>query len=102
MKLKWTLPALDDLESLREYIEKDSELYATSFIEKILNSVDKLQNFPEIGRKVPEANDPNIRELLFQNYRIIYRIHQDVVQIITVIHGSRDINKRPLKTWEII
>ncbi len=102
MKIKWTVPAVDDLESIRDYIGKDSEIYATSFIEKILKSVDILENFPEIGRKVPEANDPNIRELIFQNYRIMYRIHHDAVQIIAVIRGSRDINKWPLKPWEII
>lgn len=102
MKIKWTIPAVNDLESIREYIGKDSEVYATSFIEKILNAVDMLENYPEIGHKVAEANDPNIRELIFQNYRIMYRILHDVVQIIGVIRGSRDINKWPLKPWEII
>ena len=61
-----------------------------------------LEKFPEIGRKVPETDDPNIRELIFQNYRIIYRIFNDVVQIIAVIRGSRDITKWPLKPWEMI
>lgn len=102
MKVKWSLPAVDDLESIYEYIGRDSELYATSFVEKIFYSVEKLKDFPEIGRIIPETNDPNMRELIFQNYRIMYRIFQDTIQIIAVIRGSRDITKWPLKPWEII
>jgi len=102
MKIKWTIPAFDDLESIREYIGRDSEVYATSFIEKVLQAVEVLEEFPKIGRKVPEVNDPIIRELIFRNYRIMYRIHHDAVQIIAVVHGSRDINNLPQKPWEII
>ena len=65
MKIKWTEPAVNDLESISNYIGRDSEINAASFIEKILKAVEKLENFPKIGRKVPEANDPNIRELIF-------------------------------------
>lgn len=102
MTIKWTIPALDDLESIHEYIGRDSEVYAVSFIEKIFKAVEMLEKFPKMGREVPEANDSNIRELIFQNYRIIYRIHHDTVQIIAVIRGSRDITKWPTKPWEII
>ena len=102
MKIKWTLPAVDDLEAIREYIGRDSEFYASSFIEKILHTVDMLEKFPELGRNVPEANNPNIREVIFQNYRIMYRILGDTIQIIAVIRGSRDITRWPLKPWEII
>ncbi len=102
MKIIWTEPAVDDLEAIHNYIEKDSEIYAISFIEKIFDAIDKLADFPKIGRKVPEANNPDVREILFQNYRIIYRIHHDSIQIIAVIHGSRDINKWRQKPWEII
>jgi len=74
MKVEWTKPAVNDLDSIHEFIGRDSKLYADSFIEKILNTVDKLEDFPEIGRKVPEANDPDTRELIFQNYRIFTEI----------------------------
>ena len=85
MKIKWSVPAVDDLESIRDYIARDSTLYASSFIEKILKIIDMLEEFPKIGREVPEADDPNIRELLFQNYRIMYRVLHDAIQIIAVI-----------------
>jgi addiction module RelE/StbE family toxin len=102
MKIIWTLPAVYDLESIRDYIARDSEFYATSFIEKIISSMEKLIDFPKIGRVIPEASNHNLRELIFQNYRIMYRIYHDTIQIIAIIRGSRDMTKWPLKPWEII
>ena len=102
MKILWTEPAVKDIEAIRDYIARDSELYAASFIEKILFSVDTLVNLPDIGRKVPEADNPNIRELLFQKYRIVYRTLKEIVQILAVVHGSRDLSSASVKPWEII
>ena len=73
MKIEWTEPAISDLDSIRDYIARDSEYYADIFIEKIITAVENLEEFPEIGRIVPEAEERNIREILFHNYRIIYR-----------------------------
>ena len=61
MKVLWTLPAVNDLESIQNFIAKDSELYATSFIEKILYSVEKLDKFPfkqlqNLQKIIEEAN----------------------------------------------
>jgi toxin ParE1/3/4 len=76
-------------------------LYAAGFVEKVLAAVDKLELFPELGRRVPETNETNVRELLFQNYRIVYRIHRGTVQILTIIHGSREIGLLPVRPWDI-
>ena len=100
MKISWTEPALSDLENLHDYIKKDSEFYAKSFIEKIVNYVEYLSANPELGRQVPEANQTNIREIIFQNYRIIYQILNNNIQILTIIHSSRDIERMDLKPWE--
>jgi len=102
MKIFWTLPSINDLESIRDYIARDSEVYAINFVEKIIMAVEKLSLLPELGRMVLEADDPNVRELIFQNYRIIYRIHEKAIQIIAVIHGARDIGTFPIKPWEIV
>jgi plasmid stabilization system protein ParE len=45
--------------------------------------------FPELGRVVPEYQRPDIRELVFQNYRIVYRVKTDCVEIAAVVHGAR-------------
>jgi len=42
MKILWTLPSLEDVESIREYIARDSEVYATAFVEKIVLAVERL------------------------------------------------------------
>ena len=102
MRIKWTKPAVDDLQALRNYIARDSEYYAAAFIEKILNAVDRLGDFSEMGRVVPEANDENIREIIFQNFRIIYRTIPHAVQILAIIRGSRDLQNFQKKPWELL
>ena len=102
MKVLWSAPAVEDLESIRDYIAKDSDYHANSFVEKIIYAVEKLDNFPMLGRVIPEVNNPKLRELIFQNFRIMYRIHLDTIQVIAIIRGSRDLNNWPVKPWEII
>jgi plasmid stabilization system protein ParE len=102
MRLQWTLSALDDLNSIREFIARDSNIYADSFIDKIFVAVENLQLFPEIGRQVSETNNPKIRELIFQNYRIIYRLQKEDIQILAAVHGSRDIKNVSIKPWDIV
>ena len=102
MKIEWTEPALLDLESIRDYIRRDSEYYATRFSEKVIEAVESLQKFPKIGRNVPEAEEGNIRELLLYNYRIIYRVETDRILVLMIIHGARDLSQRRTKPWDII
>ncbi|MGQ4874619.1 MAG: type II toxin-antitoxin system RelE/ParE family toxin [Promethearchaeia archaeon] len=92
VKIEWSAKAEDDLNEIIEYIAQDSIEFAISFYEQIKEKVENLIRFPRIGRKVPEYNDPNIRELIFKNYRLIYKIIDDKIQIIRLIHGSRNLN----------
>ena len=55
MRVKWTEPALEDLAGIQAYIAKDSPYYAKQFIERIFEAAEALEDFPELGRKVPEA-----------------------------------------------
>ena len=71
-------------------------------MEKIFKAVETLTEHPQIGRKVPEADREDIRELIFQNYRIIYRIKPEHVYIVTVLHGSRDLGGQAAKPWEVV
>jgi len=77
MKIEWTKPVLLDLESIRDYIRRDSKYYATRFAERIIEAVESLKKFPEMGRSFPEAEQENVRELLFYNYRIMYRVETE-------------------------
>ena len=89
VQIEWTERSLEDLNEIHDYIARDSKSYANLFIKKIYNAVQKLSEFPNMGRIVPELNIPSIRELIYQNYRIVYRIIDGIVEIITVFHGSR-------------
>ncbi len=101
MTILWTEPSLNDLKALRDYIAKDSETYAAGFIESLLSAVDRLREFPRLGRVVPEAHRPDIRELIFRGYRIIYRLDQTAIQILAVTHGCRDFSGMSSKPWEV-
>jgi len=102
MAIEWSARARTDLRELQTYIAQDSPHYARRFVEKIFKAVESLTEHPQIGRKVPEADREDIRELIFQNYRIIYRIKPEHVYIVTVLHGSRDLGGQAVKPWEVV
>ena len=101
MKLVWTDPSIEDLRSIRDYIARDSEYYAVDLVRDMISSVERLLRFPRLGRVVPEAQDENIRELLFQNYRIIYRLTGERIEILGIVHGSRKLTQGRTPPWEI-
>lgn len=100
MKLVWSQRARTDVQHLRDYIAQDSPFYARQFIERLLKRIDALPDFPHRGRVVPEAEREDIREIIHQGYRIIYRTTPDHLLIITVLHGSRDVAGQEKKPWE--
>lgn len=102
MKIEWTELSISDLQHIRDYIAKDSEYFAARFVEKIIYRIDMLPDFPKMGRIVIEADDKAIRELIYQKYRIIYRVEKERILILAIIHGSRDLSITETKPWEII
>ena len=101
MKIVWTEPAVEDLRELHAYIARDSEMYATGFVERIILAAELLAENPKVGRVVPETNDESVRELLFQRYRIIYRVTNDCIELLSVIHGARDLGELKAAPWEV-
>ncbi|MEM1177969.1 MAG: type II toxin-antitoxin system RelE/ParE family toxin [Acidobacteriota bacterium] len=100
MKIAWADPAVDDLQAVHDYIGRDSEKYASHFVARILDAVEGLRVFPHRGRQVRETPDhPDVRELLFQTYRIVYRAEEARVLVLAVVHGSRDLSR--LRPWTI-
>jgi toxin ParE1/3/4 len=85
----WSPRAIVDVDSIAEYIARDSPAYASVVVSKILAATRSLENFPDSGRIVPEFDDETIREKLVYSYRIIYRIDSSTVTITTVIHGKQ-------------
>lgn len=88
-RIRWTPQAADDLETIAAYIANDSPHYARLFVLKVISAIERLEQFPEIGRIVPESNKPFIREILLGNYRIVYRVKNALVEILTIYHSAR-------------
>ena len=88
-RIVWSRRAVQDLDTLTTYIAADSPAYAGIVLKKIVNQTRLLARFPRAGRKVPEFDDENVRELVVYSYRIIYRLKTDEALIVAVIHGKR-------------
>jgi plasmid stabilization system protein ParE len=89
MKVVWTHEALVRLLEIEEFISKDSPGRARRFVDQIIERGESLSGKPRLGRVVPEISNPNIRELIFKNHRIVYRLKSKVIEILTVFEGHR-------------
>ena len=92
-KVIWAYAAEEDLEAAASYIHRDSPVYAASFIDRALEAGRSLDEFAERGRMVPELGDSRIREIFVYSYRLVYRIEDDRISILALIHGRRDFQK---------
>ena len=88
-RVSWSPTALDDVDAIAEYINRDSPAYTRAVVNKILDTARKLEDFPNAGRVVPELDDEAIRERFVYSYRLIYRIQEHDVLIVAVVHGRR-------------
>ena len=89
LEVKWSPEGAEDLESIAEYIARDSDYYARAVVSEILSASRSLPEFPVIGRVVPEIGDENIRERFIYSYRLVYRVESARILIVAVIHGKR-------------
>ena len=90
MKLLWTREALRQLTEIEDFIAKDSAERAAQFVDEIAAHAESLlSGNPRIGRTVPEVSNPDIREVLFKKYRVVYRVNKNNVEILTVFEGRR-------------
>jgi plasmid stabilization system protein ParE len=88
-KLAWTDESLDDLRAIRDFIARDSPTAAISFLGRLVESTERLQQFPYLGSVVVELRREDVREFLVGNYRVIYRLKDDGVRVWAVYHAAR-------------
>ena len=93
MKILWTEQAVEKLEKYADYIAYDKPEAALKWAKKIQDSVENLKDFPMLGRKVPEIQRSEIRELIIGEYRVIYRLETDLISIITIYHSKQLLKK---------
>jgi len=88
-RLIWSPRAITDLEAIREHIAYDSEVYASLMVSRLVAAPNRLIEFPEMGRVVPEFGQPDMRELVIRPYRLVYRLRGEFVEVATVFHAAR-------------
>jgi toxin ParE1/3/4 len=91
MRVHWTDTAEKHLDAIYAYIALDSLEYAKRMVDRITGRSQQIADFPFSGRKVPEYDLEQIREVIEGPYRIIYLIKPDQLDIVALIHGARDV-----------
>lgn len=89
MKVVWTRNATRELRGIHDTIAQNSREYAQGMVDRNTRRTRALARFPRWGPQVPEYEDESIRELFEHPYRIIDRIHQGRIQVLSVVHGAR-------------
>jgi toxin ParE1/3/4 len=89
MKVVWSPLAVDRVSEIATYIAQENSAAAIEWIDAVFRKMKELQTFPESGRIVPETQNRTIRELIYGNYRLIYRLEEKRVSVLTVRHGKQ-------------
>ena len=88
--ITWSKPALADARAAFEYFLDQSPQYADTFLSRIESAGDSLTEFSERGRRVPELELPDVRELVVEKHRLVYLLESGHVTILRLIHGRRN------------
>ena len=91
MKIHWTDTAEGHLDAIYAYIAQDSPEYAMRMVDRLTQRSQQIAEFPFSGRRVPEYDIDQIREVIEGSFRIIYYIKPDQIDVLAVIHGAMDV-----------
>ena len=92
MEILWSQESIDCLMDIEDYIAGDDPERAASFVEEIIEQVETLlPGNPRMGRMVPEVSRPEIREIIYRRYRIVYRVDSDPLTVLTVSPCQRQL-----------
>ena len=89
MRVVWSPLAIEQASEAARHIAEDSPPTARKWVDGLFACAGALRQFPRRGRRVPELDRSDLRELLFGSYRIVYRIEARRVAILTVRHSRR-------------
>jgi plasmid stabilization system protein ParE len=83
----WTDRALADLEGIGDYIARDDPAAAARWVTRLVAAAENVGRAPLAGRRVPELSRHDVRESFLRSYRIVYRLREERVEILTVFEG---------------
>jgi len=89
-QIEYEQEAREDITNIREYISRNSIYYANKTVKEIIEKIKYLSMFPYMGRKIPEYNNTNLREIIYKSYRILYKVNFNIY-VLNIFHHSRDI-----------
>ncbi len=92
-KIEWSERAVGHLTDIADFIGTDSQTLAALTVSRIMARIDQVSEFPQSGRIVPEYQNPNLREVFWQDYRIVYLVSPERIVVIAVAHGSAGLEK---------
>ena len=93
MRVEWSPLADTQVDHAVDYISQDDPAAALAWLERVLDGVKALTEFPDSGRMVPETEREDIRELIISPYRVMYRRKSDMVEIAVIRHEARDFDE---------
>lgn len=85
----WTARARDELRAIGDYIARDDPRAAERWVLRLVQAIEAVALLPSSGREVPELGRPEIREVIERNYRIVYRLRDQTVEVLTVFEGHK-------------
>jgi len=97
VRVVWTQEALDRLFDIEDFISQNSPQRAVRFINYLMQRGEGLSKNPRIGRIVPEISNPNIREIIAKKYRIVYKIQENKIEILTGFEGHKLLSLEELR-----
>jgi toxin ParE1/3/4 len=96
VRVLWSPLALERVEEAADYIARDQPAASVRWVESLFARVELLAKSPSQGRIVPEIRRQNIREVRHQGYRVIYRIDDNKLVVLTVRHSRRQFDRSEL------
>ncbi|MDP1772675.1 MAG: type II toxin-antitoxin system RelE/ParE family toxin [Methylobacter sp.] len=89
MKLRWSERSVNDLIAIHKYIAQNNPQTAEKWVAKLRQHARSAAATAPAGRIVPEFKQKDIREVFLGNYRIVYRVRDDGILILTVFEGHQ-------------
>lgn len=97
MTITWSPLALERAQEIVDFMAADDPGAAQAWVHDLFNAVGHLDDFPQSGRMVPEIRRQDLRELVWKRHRIIYRVREGQVSILTIIHGRQHLDPTDLR-----
>jgi plasmid stabilization system protein ParE len=99
MNVTWSREAGENLSEIEEFIARDSMERAIRFVDALVDHTEEiLADNPRSGRSVPETGNPDIRELMYHGYRVVYRLNNESIEVVTIFEGHRLLRLSVLST----